>query len=1328
MKVRAKILSKRLYAKLCLSAVVLLLTIPVLRAQGPSLTHLSDSITEVSVAPAVGPPNPHRAFISRRTLKTEEQAASMDFEVALKMRNFAELQQRVASGEHISLQELAAKYEPLPSDYKAVADWITSQGFKITRQSSNHLAIFASGKVSRVAQAMQVTFARVTLRGNEYTSAITAPSVPSTLAPLLIGVNGLQPHIRMHKHSMKPAAANGAAPYSPSQIAQAYQASGLYNTGITGAGQTIAIVIDTFPLQGDLISFWDSYGINQSINNVQFIQAVQGTLAATTGEETLDTEWSSSIAPGAKVRVYAATDLGSADLDQAYQQVYDDVTGSLQLPIHQMSMSYGIGEIEATGPQLDADDYYFVELANAGVTIFASSGDEGATPGDNPYTLEVESPASDPYVIGVGGTTLKLDSNNNESSEVVWNDGASGGATGGGASQHFARPSWQTGTGVGSGTHRLVPDISCAADPNYGAGYYYTVPGPGGGVETTSGGTSWSSPTCAAFCALINQARANLGLPAIGQSGSLKMGPLIYPLIGTTNFRDIVTGNNVTTAGGYTAGTGYDEASGIGVPLVQTMAKTLAGTQTLVGVSQQPAFQTVNQTQNATFTATATGSPVGYQWQRMPVGTTTWSNISDSNNGVYSGFTAASLTVTNATTAMSGDQFQCVVTYSGTPALTGAPPSVLVVETPWIITTLAGQTGTTGLANGTGTGAQFNYPTGIAVDSSGNLYIADLYNNVIRKVTSAGVVTTPYGNLQGTAGNTDGTGNDGSGNSAHFYYPRDIAVDIPNNLLYVSDEGSNQIRKINMSSGQVSTIGNPASSPFSEPKGIAVDSSGTVYVADYSNNVIRKITTGGTISILAGSSAYAAGYADGAATTQALFNNPIGLAVDSSKNVYVTDYGNEVVRKINTTTGQVSTVAGQAGVAGCLDGPGSQALFNVPRGIMVDSFGNLYVTDSFASSVTSPPELSGNSLLRKITPTGVVSTLAGQAGAAGSADGTGNVAQFYNSCGVAMNSATGNIYVADAGNNTIRAGTLPAIPATITVSASPTNGGTVTGGGTFNVGTSQTVVAAANSGYTFSKWTQNGSVVSTSASYTFTVTASAALVANFVAPPAFTNVTSATFALGQPWSFYFTATGYPAPTFSLTSGSLPPGLTLSLAGVLSGTPTQSGTFIGTITAINGVSPNATQVFTSNVQAAVAFSDWENSKGLTGNSTVTGPTATPENDGVPNLLKYLYNVDPVGPMTAADYAVLPVADMTTIGGTQYLTLTFRQYALKTGITINVQTSFDLQTWTTVATEPSPSIVPIGNDPNISTGDPIMQARVPFNVTATKEFIRLNVTQP
>jgi kumamolisin len=947
----------------------------------------------------------------------------------------------------------------------------------ITHRDPNRLAVFASGKASLVQTALQVTLARVSLEGTEYTSAVTAPSLPANLSPLVVGVNGLQPHIRAHKHLiMKPNSLTGTnAPFLPRQIAQADNASSLYSSGITGAGQSIAIVIDTFPLKSDLTSFWSTYGVNQSINNISFIQVISGTLPATSEEETLDTEWSSSMAPGAKVRIYATTDLASTDLDQAYEQVYTDATTQPSLGLHQMSMSYGQGETYTTQSQVNTDDQYFALLASASVTVFASSGDGASTPGNGPTNpdtsgpLQVESPASDPNVTGVGGTSLTLNSNGNESTETAWSD------SGGGLSIYFSRPSWQTGTGVPSGTMRAVPDVACPADPNTGAVLLYN------GAQTVVGGTSWSSPTWAGYCALINQARANADLSPVGL-----LGPHIYPLIGTANFRDITSGgNDVSTAsnGNYLAGVGYDPVTGIGVPLIQSLTQTLVATPAPPQALISAAFQDIAPGQNATISVTSSGNPVSYQWQRLPVGTTTWTNLSDT--GAYSGSATASLTITNATTSMSGDQFQCVVTYAG-PSTVTSPSFSLVVDTPLTIVNVAGTAGSAGEVNSsTPSSAKFNYPSGIAIDSSGNLFIADYSNNCIRKITPAGVVSTPYGSTSGRSGSTNNTGN-----RARFNSPNAIVADSANNL-YVADTGNNSIRKITATTGAVSLL----ATGFNAPGGIAIDSSGLLYVADSGNNVIKTVTSTGAVNTLAGSGI--AGYIN-ASGTAAEFNNPASLAVDSLKNVYVADFGNDVIRKI-TPAGAVTLFAGQPQVPGYTDGLTALSAFNSPAGVAVDASNNVYVTDSLVPSIGS--FAGGNELLRRISTAGVVSTIAGQPGTTGSTSGTGTAAEFYSLQAALLNSA-GEVFLADTYNQLVRAaGIIPAVVAqplsqVVTVGQPVTFSATASGTATLSY-----------------QWLDNGSAISGGTSSTYTIASvSAGSQGNYTVTVtnAFGNVTSST--------------------------------------------------------------------------------------------------------------------------------------------------------------------------------------------------------------------------
>jgi len=527
-----------------------------------SQVELKGSIKGVELAPQIGPIYPHKAFITRKTLKQAETRATMEFEVALSMRNFPDLQRRINKGEIISPQEMARKYEPTAADERAVAHWLKSQGLTLAHRSKNHLAIFVRGRVSTIAQVLHVQFARVASEGVEYTSAITAPSIPAAIASRVVGINGLQPHLRAHKRSLAPASLTGtAAPYTPGQIAHVYSADALFQSNVTGAGQSIAIAIDTFPSTSDLQGFWSTYGINQSLSNISFIQVVAGTLPAPTGEETLDTEWSSAMAPGAKVRIYASHDLTFASLDQVYEQIYTDATTHPSYGIHQISLSYAAGETATTASEVQTDAQYFASLAAAGVTVFAASGDGGAYPnalgqtGGN-TTEQTVVPASDVNVTGVGGTSLVLDGNGNVSSEEGWSE------SGGGSSIYASRPAWQVGPGVPPGSARVVPDVAVAADPNEGAAYYFN------GAQQSTGGTSWSCPTWAGFCALINQKRASASLSSIGV-----LGPRIYPLIGTANFRDITSGTN-----GFIAGAGYDPVTGIGVPNMQTLATTLAGT------------------------------------------------------------------------------------------------------------------------------------------------------------------------------------------------------------------------------------------------------------------------------------------------------------------------------------------------------------------------------------------------------------------------------------------------------------------------------------------------------------------------------------------------------------------------------------------------------------------------------------------------------------------------------------------------------------------------------------------------------------------------------
>ncbi|MDR2208511.1 MAG: hypothetical protein LBE22_06015 [Azoarcus sp.] len=312
-----------------------------------------------------------------------------------------------------------------------------------------------------------------------------------------------------------------------------------------------------------------------------------------------------------------------------------------------------------------------------------------------------------------------------------------------------------------------------------------------------------------------------------------------------------------------------------------------------------------------------------------------------------------------------------------------------------MVSTLAGRE--YGFADGVGSDAKFARLSGITIDAADNLYVVDTSNKRIRKITPAGEVSTLAGSEEVLA--------DGIERDASFYRPFSIAIDATGNL-FVADTLNNRIRKITPT-GEVSTLaggekgfadGIGSDAKFDSPYGIAIDAAGNLYVMD--NNRIRKITPTGEVSTLAGGEK---GFADGIGS-DAKFDWPSGIAIDAARNLYVADFGNHRIRKI-TPAGEVSTLAGGSR-RGFSDGIGGDASFHYPSHIASDAAGNLYVTDRDGRLSNRFNE----NRIRKITPSGEVSTLAG--GREGYADGVGSDAKFDWPNGIAIDAA-GNLYVTD---------------------------------------------------------------------------------------------------------------------------------------------------------------------------------------------------------------------------------------------------------------------------------------------------------------------------
>lgn len=339
----------------------------------------------------------------------------------------------------------------------------------------------------------------------------------------------------------------------------------------------------------------------------------------------------------------------------------------------------------------------------------------------------------------------------------------------------------------------------------------------------------------------------------------------------------------------------------------------------------------------------------------------------------------------------------------------GANHAIRKVSRTGVTSTLSGQKGAPGSNDGLGTIAHFRNPSAIAVDTAGNSYVADTLNHTIRKVAPNGATST----LAGQAGQKGFA--DGSGSIARFRNPSGIDVDASGNV-FVADTGNGAIRKITPA-GVVTTLV-PPNGPLIDPTGVTVDGSGTLYVTDTSNHAIRKITPIGAVSTIAGLLGNP-GIADGSGST-ARFRFPTGITSDGGGALYVTDQ-NHTVRRV-TTTGAVTTIAGAAAPSGSSDGTGDAARFFAPRGAAYDAAGNLYVADT------------GNNVIRKVSPDGTTSRLAGSAGASGSDDGTETAARFNGPRAVAVD-GSGNVWVADTDNHVIRRITPAGVVTTLAGSA-----------------------------------------------------------------------------------------------------------------------------------------------------------------------------------------------------------------------------------------------------------------------------------------------------
>lgn len=527
---------------------------PCLSAQEPLMIRLQDHI-------------PQKAIANAKWIGGLPSETNISLVFSLPLRNQQELNDLLKQiydpndplyGQYLTPQEFADRFGPTQDDYDAVINYAMGLGFKITGTHPNRTLLDVSGSAATVNAAFGLTLQQYqTPNGRLFYAPDHNPQVPDFIASRIVGVFGLDNAAVWHAHNrfISATSYSKTSPYqigtgpggalTPGDIRKAYNFNGV---SATGSGQTLGL----FELDGyrssDVAHYVSYYNLpSVPLQNV-LVDGFSGRAGFGAAEVTLDIELQIALAPGAsKIIVYEGPNSYTGVLD-TYNRIATDNLAK------QISTSWGLSEQQSLSAFIHSENAVFQQMAAQGQSIYAASGDSGAY--DNGSSLSVDDPASQPYMVGVGGTQLFVQSDESYDHETTWNvnNTVDGGAGGGGVSLIWSIPNYQSGiASAASDLMRNVPDVSLNSDQYSGYSIYYKH------NWYIFGGTSCAAPLWAAFTARVNQVRAANGT-ALGFAN-----PTIYKIATDTkyetDFHDIADGSTNLY---YVAGTGYDNATGWG--------------------------------------------------------------------------------------------------------------------------------------------------------------------------------------------------------------------------------------------------------------------------------------------------------------------------------------------------------------------------------------------------------------------------------------------------------------------------------------------------------------------------------------------------------------------------------------------------------------------------------------------------------------------------------------------------------------------------------------------------------------------------------------------